>query len=111
MSKLSEISKRETEKAYLQSSSEDYIEFYTDMLFGEVREIDKLQNDDKATDIDVGVKMIMILAKDWTITDDEGKKLPINKENIEKLPSKDINAISKLVTKIVRMNDDKKKDD
>lgn len=108
MSKLSEVKDRETKKVNFVSSPDDYIEIYTDLLFGDVREIDKLQKGDKGNEIDIGIKMIILIAKGWSITDDNGETLPINKENLSQLPSKDINEITKAVTGIVNPDNKKK---
>ncbi|MEE9117841.1 MAG: hypothetical protein V3U02_04500 [Calditrichia bacterium] len=66
------------------------IEIYDSLLTRESREVSKKGGDD----FDKMVNGLELVIKSWNFTDDDNKVLPVNQENIGKLPSKDLQALA-----------------
>ena len=62
------------------------------------------------TDLERGILALTFLIKSWNFIDDEDKKLPIDKESLGNLVSKDFNFLLEEVSKVITVEEVKKKE-
>ena len=61
------------------------------------------------TDLERGILALTFLIKSWNFVDDKEKELPVTKETLGNLASKDFNFLLEEVSKIITEEDSKKK--
>jgi hypothetical protein len=69
------------------------VEMYDSLLTQELESLDST-----LSEYDRGIKVLQFLVKSWPFTDDTETTLPINKENLGKLPVPDFTLLMKTVT-------------
>jgi hypothetical protein len=69
------------------------VEMYDSLLTQELESLDS-----SLSEYDRGIKVLQFLVKSWPFTDDAEVALPINKENLGKLPVPDFTILMKTVT-------------
>lgn len=96
---------RKTYTLELPSFKGSEVELYENFLFGESIELERNKDE-----IERGVKSMILLIKRWNFTDEEGKELEVNEENLRKLPSSDLVMLLNKVTEIFKKQEkDQKK--
>jgi len=95
---------RETIKTELPSFPGSKVILYKSLLFGQTREISKLENEQ-----DAGVKVLEYLIKDWNLTDEDGEKLEVSSDVFNKLPMEDMTHLMNKMTDFLKMEAPKKK--
>ena len=76
------------------------VEIYSGVIFGDIK--DGLLSQSTGDIIAKFVELIPLIIKSWNFTDEEGKDLPITKENINKLGVTDIEFLAKEFTELVK---------
>lgn len=79
---------RQTRTLSLPSYKGSKIVVYEDYLSYQTPQLDKADNDYEA-----GLKVLLFLLKSWNFVDGEDKPLPIDKETLGQLPSKDLSFL------------------
>ena len=69
------------------------VEIYDSLLTQELESLDS-----SLSEYDRGIKILQFLIKSWPFTDETEKQLPINKENLGKLPVPDFTKLMTTVT-------------
>ena len=64
--------------------------------------------DSSLSEYDKGIKVLQFLVKSWPFTDETDTPLPINKENLGKLPVPDFTLLMNTVTKSMTFLEEKK---
>jgi len=72
----------------LPSFPESKVELYESVLFSEMRQLEKVQNDSER-----GLLTLKFMIKDWNFTDEKGEKIEVNEENLGKLPIQDLTML------------------
>ena len=85
---------RETFTVELPSFEGSEVELYKTLEFGQSGQIQKYQ---EKGEFEGGVMALQFLIRDWNLYDKDGDKLPIEKEVIERLPSKDVSFLVRKV--------------
>lgn len=95
---------RNTLTVKLPSFKEGKVTLHKGFLFSDLKEIEASK-----TDYERGVKSLIALAKEWNLTNEKGEVLPINAENLGKLPMKDMIFLTTKVNEILSVSEKKSK--
>ncbi len=95
---------RKVVEVTLPSFPESKIAVYQDLLFGDMKELEKA-----TTDSERGLVSMRLLIKDWNFTNEKGEKLLVTEENLEKLPVKDLTVLLEKARKTFEIASSKKK--
>ena len=87
--KLTDV--RQTKEVELPSFKGSKIEIYSSLLVKDLGTSDIVEK----SDVHTVVKQLPSLIKSWNFEDDAGKTLPVNVENIEKIPVSDLTFLMK----------------
>jgi len=79
---------RKTKEIILPNLKAKVVLFNT-LLTGETEQVYEMKGSDMAK----ARKMLSMLIKEWDLTDETGKVLPHNEENLAKIPLTDLNAM------------------
>lgn len=82
---------RETTKVKLQAVEDGEVTIYTEPTAADMEKILTLTENGK---INAVVKTLLVLIKEWNLTDAEGNALPVNEENVGKLNYKDCELLA-----------------
>lgn len=99
------IDPRKISKVKLPSFPEVEVELYSELLTGQIGELNKIKND-----YDRGIETLRFLIKTWSFVDKEDKILEISKETLSKLPAGDFTVLmNTAVNSLDKLNEKKKK--
>ena len=96
---------RKTISISLPSYPESEVIMYESLLFGQVSQLNKVVGDDT----DKGLLSLQFIIKDWNFTDENGVKLPVTVENLNKFSVEDITVLLKTVSDFFTKEAEEKK--
>lgn len=98
---------RPTEKVTLTSDPEKWIEVYTDLRYGDIKQI-ATESGDGDSNIVAADHILKLLIVSWNLDDDSGVIVPITTEAIDQLRKEDAEIILNRVSGVVITDDAKK---
>jgi len=95
---------RKVQKLSLPSYPDSEVEYYDGLLTGQLTEINKCETDEEK-----GIKTLEFLIKSWSFVDETNNPLPVNIDNLKKLPLTDFMFLMDNINNIMKVEDVKKK--
>ena len=80
------------------------VELYDGLLFGDIRELEKVEKDE-----DRGIKGLVKLIKSWNFINEKKELLEITEENLNLFPAKDLTFLMNKITDLVKQQEEDKK--
>ncbi len=92
---------RKTKEIVLPSYEDSKLEVYDSILVGDISTIDF-----KSNDIEQIIQSLPLFIKKWNFTDEDGKDMPITRENLNFLQMADVQYLTE---EIMKFNEESKK--